>query len=97
MDWTIRDSNLDRSHRFFFSTKRLDRLCGPPSLLFDGYRGVSPGVKRTEREADHSFRDTAKAKKELFELYFYSSYMSSWREKLQEWPKREWSQELRSS
>jgi hypothetical protein len=33
-----------------------DRLWGPPSLLYNGYRGVlSPGVKaRPGRDADHS-------------------------------------------
>jgi hypothetical protein len=33
-----------------------DRLWGPPSLLYNGYRGVlSPGVKaRPRRDADHS-------------------------------------------
>ena len=30
------------------------RLRGPSSLLFNGYRGSFPGVKRPGREADHS-------------------------------------------
>jgi hypothetical protein len=33
---------------------RQDRLWGPPSLLSDGYREISPGVRRPGREADHS-------------------------------------------
>ena len=31
--------------RDFFPPKRPHRLWGPPSLVFDGYRGTSPGVK----------------------------------------------------
>jgi len=32
---------------------RPDRLCGPPSLLYDGNRVSFPGVKRPERGVDH--------------------------------------------
>jgi hypothetical protein len=32
-----------------------DRLCGPPSLLYNGYRGSFPGGKaRPGRDAEHS-------------------------------------------
>jgi len=30
---------------FFIFPKRLSRLCGPPNLLFNGYRRSFPGVK----------------------------------------------------
>jgi hypothetical protein len=40
---------------FFSSPPRLDRFWGPPSLLSNGYQGLFPwGVKRSDREADHS-------------------------------------------
>jgi hypothetical protein len=38
----------------FCSPNRPDRLWGPPRLLFNGYRGSVPAVKRPERDADHS-------------------------------------------
>jgi hypothetical protein len=40
--------------RIFSSPRRPVRLWGPPSLLSNGYRGVSRGVKRQGRETDHS-------------------------------------------
>jgi hypothetical protein len=43
---------------------RPDRFWGPPSLLSNGYRGLSPrGVKQQEREADHSSPTSAETKK----------------------------------
>jgi hypothetical protein len=30
-----------------------DRLCGPPILLFNVYRGSFPGLKRPGRELEH--------------------------------------------
>jgi len=42
--------------RFFSSPGLSERLCNPPTLLFNGYRGVIlPGVKRPDHEADYSF------------------------------------------
>jgi hypothetical protein len=38
-----------------------DRLWGPPSLLYNGYRGPFPGGKaRPGRDADHSTPSSAK-------------------------------------
>jgi hypothetical protein len=37
-----------------FLQNRPDRLWGPPSLLFRGYRGFFSGVKLPGREVDHS-------------------------------------------
>jgi hypothetical protein len=47
----------------WFSTPQSpDRLWGPPSLLYNGYRGSSLGVKRPGREADHSLPSSAEVK-----------------------------------
>jgi hypothetical protein len=40
--------------RIVSSPRRPDRLWGPPNLLYNGYRGSFPGLKRQRREADHS-------------------------------------------
>jgi hypothetical protein len=38
VQWTTSQSQFDSRHgTFFFPPRRLDRLCGPPSLLFNGY------------------------------------------------------------
>jgi hypothetical protein len=34
--WTVQGSNPGKGKRFYFSPKRPDRLCDPPSLLHDG-------------------------------------------------------------
>jgi hypothetical protein len=50
-----RGSSPDRGRGFFFKPLRLDQLCGPPSLLSNGYWGSFPGGKaRPGRDADHS-------------------------------------------
>jgi hypothetical protein len=49
--------------RIFTSLYRLERLWGPPSLLFNGYWGSFPGVKRPRREPDHSPPASAEIKK----------------------------------
>ena len=51
--WTTEESWFgSRQGQKFSSLKRLDRLWG---LLFEWVKGfISPGVKRPEREADHS-------------------------------------------
>jgi hypothetical protein len=42
-----------------------DRLWGPPSLLYNGYRRYIPGVKvRPGRDADYSSPSSAKVEKE---------------------------------
>jgi hypothetical protein len=56
--------------RIFSSTRHPDRLWGPPNLLSNGYRGdLSPGVKRPEREIDHSPPASAEVKK----MWIYTS------------------------
>jgi hypothetical protein len=50
--------------RIFSYPRRPDRLWGPPSFLFNGKRGaLSPVVKRSGREADHSPPTSAEVKK----------------------------------
>jgi hypothetical protein len=50
--------------RMFTSPYRPDRLWGPPSLLFNWYRGLfSQGVKRQVHEADNSAPTNAEVKK----------------------------------
>jgi hypothetical protein len=64
---------------FFSSPSRPERLCGPPSLLSNGYQGLFPwGVKRPGREADHSPPSSAEVK-ECVELYLHSPNTHSWR------------------
>jgi hypothetical protein len=47
---------------FFSSPPRSERLWGPPSLLFNGYRGLFSGGKAAGPEADHSPPSSAKVK-----------------------------------
>jgi hypothetical protein len=50
--------------RICSSPSRSDRLCGPPNLLSNGYRGLFiREVKWPGREADHSTLASAEAKK----------------------------------
>ena len=42
---TIRDSSPVTGKQFSSWPKCPDRLCGPPSLLFDWHRGFLPGIK----------------------------------------------------
>jgi hypothetical protein len=55
--------------KMFTSPCRPDRLWGSPNLLKNGYRGSFPGVKRHEREADHSPPTSAEVKK----MWIYAS------------------------
>jgi hypothetical protein len=73
-----RGSIPDRDRGFFLSPLRPDRLWGPPSLLYNGCRGLSyPGGKaRPERDADHSPPSSAEVKKEQ-ELYLLSPKCAS--------------------
>jgi len=68
--WTVRGSNPGGGEIFRTCP---DRPCGPPSLLYNGYR-VSPGVKeRPQRVADPSHPSSAVGH-EIVELYLYSPY-----------------------
>jgi len=48
--------------RLFSSMKGLKDL-GPPKHLFNGYRGMFPGVERPERDIDHSSPSSAEVNK----------------------------------
>jgi hypothetical protein len=63
MDWKIRGSK-DGREKIIFSPKRLYALCGQTSLIFNGYRGSLPGIKRPERGFDYSFPHSAEVKNE---------------------------------
>ena len=56
--WTVRGSNPSTFKRFLSPPNNTDRLWGPPSLLFTGYRGQ----KRPECEVNHSRPSSAKVK-----------------------------------
>ena len=50
----VRGSNLGGGNIFLSSRKRPYRLRGPPSIIFSGYRGSSPGLRRLRHEINHS-------------------------------------------
>jgi hypothetical protein len=54
-----------------------DRPWGPPSLLYNGYRVLSRGVKQPGRGVDHPPSSSAEVK-ERVELYLYSPSGLSW-------------------
>jgi hypothetical protein len=54
-----------------------DRPWGPPSLLYNGYRGSFPGVKRPGHGVDHPPPSSAEVK-ERVQLYLYSASWPSW-------------------
>jgi hypothetical protein len=66
--WTgISSTRFLRDKRFFSSPEHQDQLWGPPSLLFNGYKVLSPDIKQRQLTAlpwSHA--------KVL--LYLYSSY-----------------------
>jgi hypothetical protein len=61
-DWTVRASNSNWGKRFVHSPKRQNRLWEPPSLLFSSSGVLSPGIRRSGREADLSPNSSAEAK-----------------------------------
>jgi hypothetical protein len=48
--WRVRGSNSGGSEIF---RTRPDPIWGPPSLIYNGYRVSSPGIKRFGRGVDH--------------------------------------------
>jgi hypothetical protein len=72
-DETVRWSNPAGCKIF---RTRPDRSWGPPSLLYNGYRGSSSGVKRPGCCINHPPPSSVEVK-ERVELYFYSS-VPSW-------------------
>jgi len=54
-----------------------DRLWGPPSLLYNGYRVSFLGVKRPGRGVDHLPPSSAEAEGRV-ELYFFSPFGLLW-------------------
>jgi hypothetical protein len=73
-----RGSIPGRGKGFLFQPLYPERLWGPPSLLFNGYRGPFFGGKaRPGRDADHSPPSSAELKKEE-ELYFHFPQAPPW-------------------
>jgi hypothetical protein len=68
--WAIRGSNPGGGEIFRTCT---DRPCGPPSLLYNGYRVCPGGKERPGRDADPSPLSSAVGHERL-ELYLYSPY-----------------------
>jgi hypothetical protein len=50
---------------FFSSLKRQNRMWGPSAIIFNGYFGSFPGIKRRRPEIDYSPTSTAKIKKAI--------------------------------
>ena len=61
---TVWGSNPGKNKIYATSPKRSDRLWGPPSLLFSGYREFifPPGIKRPGCEFNHSAPSSAEVK-----------------------------------
>jgi hypothetical protein len=74
----IGGSSPGRGWEFFSSPSRQDRLWGPPSFLYSGYRGSFPGGKASGSEADHSPPPSVEVK-ECVELYIHFLNTPSWR------------------
>lgn len=60
--YTIWGSYRGRYKIFLSSTKRQDRVWGPPSLLFDGKWRSFPAIKRSAHDVDHSPSSRAEVK-----------------------------------
>jgi hypothetical protein len=58
----------DRLKRFLSSPEGPDRIWGPPSLVLNGYRGLSSGIRRSACETDHSAPSRSS---ECLELYLH--------------------------
>jgi hypothetical protein len=78
MGWMFMGSNPGRGKRFFSSPKRPDQLWVPSSLLFNEYRDSFSGLRRLEREVDHSPLFSVEVK---YKWSYISTppYMPSWR------------------
>ena len=68
MGWRVQGSNP--GHGKIFHTC-LDQLCGPPSLLHNGYQVSFPSIKQQKCGIDHPTLSGAQVK-ERVELYLYS-------------------------
>jgi hypothetical protein len=53
MGWVVLSSNSIWGRSFFY-LKRPDSVWGPTSLLYNGFRGSSPGVEWPRRDVDDS-------------------------------------------
>jgi len=74
--WTVWGWHPSGGKMFFFSSRRPYRPWGPPSLLFEGYRGSLPGVKWPSHGADNSHQSSVEVKNEW--RCTSAPYMPSW-------------------
>ena len=61
---TVSGSNPGKDKRFSLFRNRSNRLCGPPSRVFNGHRDYFPRAKQRKREAAHPPPTTAEIKNE---------------------------------
>ena len=71
---TVRGSNPGGGEIF---RTRPDRLCGPPSPLYNGYRVSFPGGRRPGRGVDHPTPSSDNVQ-EIIQPYFYPPSAHSW-------------------
>jgi hypothetical protein len=64
MGWIIHGLNPNRDNKFFYSPKCPEQLWGPPSPLFNGYRGSFLGIKQLGCAGDHLPPTSAEVKNE---------------------------------
>ena len=73
-------ASIRQGQEFSSSPVCADRLCGPPSLRFSGYRGSFPGIKWQGRDVDHWPPSRVDVKNEWSYLLFSYAFMAwTWR------------------
>jgi len=71
-------SSTGPGQQIFFSSKRPDRLRGPPSVRLNGYRGSFAETKRPAREVNHSLPPSVQTKNEWSYISTPSNVFMAW-------------------